>query len=145
MKTRHISLTAILIAATAAALFAVGGPQHNVAAQETQNSEQNSTIKTRKAACRCGKLSVTYNGPEPERITLCHCNSCQSRTGTMFSVQGRFPRGKAKIEGKSTKWTFPSESGKRVTYRSCDSGGPRITSALCAVRPFTGTLPRHRT
>jgi hypothetical protein len=49
----------------------------------------------------------------------------------MFSVQGRFPRGKVKIEGKSTKWKFPSDSGKRVTYRSCDSGG--ATYHFCPV------------
>ena len=94
-------------------------------------SEQGSAIKTHKASCRCGKLTVTYKGPDPERITLCHCNSCQLRTGTAFSIQGRFPRAKAKIEGKSTKWTFPSDSGKPVKYRSCDSGG--ATYHFCPV------------
>jgi hypothetical protein len=27
------------------------------------------------------------------------------------------------IEGQSTTWTFPSEGGEPVTFRSCDSGG----------------------
>jgi len=146
MKTRHTCLNAILIAAFAAALVAVGGPKDDVAAQETQKSdstktrdgdpksEKDSAIKTRKASCRCGKLSVTYKGPDPERVTLCHCNSCQLRTGTAFSIQGRFPREHAKIEGKSTKWTFPGDSGKPVTYKSCDSGG--ATYHFC---PMCGT------
>ena len=145
--TQHTCLHAMRIAVIAAALLTVCGPKDDAAAQETKKetqtpdsaktragdpkSEQGSAIKTRKASCRCGKLSVTYKGPDPERITLCHCNSCQLRTGTMFSVQGRFPRGKVKIEGKSTKWTFPSNSGKRVTYRSCDSGG--ATYHFCPV------------
>jgi len=144
--TQHTCLYAMLIAVMAASLLTVCGPKDDAAAQETKKetqtpdsaktradlkSEQGSAIKTRKASCRCGKLSVTYKGPDPERITLCHCNSCQLRTGTMFSVQGRFPRGKVKIEGKSTKWTFPSDSGKRVTYRSCDSGG--ATYHFCPV------------
>ena len=94
-------------------------------------SEQGSTIKTRKSSCRCGKLNVTYKGPDPERRTLCHCNSCQLRTGTAFSIQGRFPRDKVKIEGRSTKWTFPNDGGKQVTYRSCDSGG--ATYHFCPV------------
>ena len=130
------------IAVIAAALFTVCGPKDDVAAQETKKetqtpdsaktradlkSEEGSAIKTRKASCRCGKLSVTYKGPDPERITLCHCNSCQLRTGTAFSIQGRFPRGKVKIEGKSTKWTFPSDSKKQV----CDSGG--ATYHFCPV------------
>ena len=145
--TRHICLHAMRIAVIAAALLTICGPKDDAAAQETKKetqtpdsaktraadpkSEEGSAIKTHKASCRCGKLNVTYKGPDPERITLCHCNSCQLRTGTMFSVQGRFPRGKVKIEGKSTKWTFPSHSGKRVTYRSCDSGG--ATYHFCPV------------
>jgi hypothetical protein len=94
-------------------------------------SEQDSTIKIRTSSCSCGKLSVSYEGPDPERITMCHCNSCQLRTGTMFSVQARFPRNKVKIEGESTKWTFPSKSGKQVEYPSCDSGG--ATYHFCPV------------
>jgi hypothetical protein len=27
------------------------------------------------------------------------------------------------IEGESTTWTFPSDSGKPAEFRSCDSGG----------------------
>ena len=145
--TQHTCLHAMRFAVIAAALLTVCGQKDDAAAQETKKemqtpdsaktrpgdpkSEQGSAIKTRKASCRCGKLSVTYKGPDPKRITLCHCNSCQLRTGTMFSVQGRFPRGKVKIEGKSTKWTFPSDSGKRVKYRSCDSGG--ATYHFCPV------------
>ena len=135
------------IAVIAAALLTVCGPKDDAAAQETKKetqtpnsvktrsgdpkSEQGSVIKTRKASCLCGKLSVTYKGPDPERITLCHCNACQLRTGTMFAVQGRFPRAKLKITGKSTKWTFPSESEKAAKYPSCYSGG--ATFHFCPV------------
>jgi len=94
-------------------------------------SEQGSKITTRKASCRCGKLSVTYKGPDPKRITLCHCNSCQLRTGTAFSIQGRFPRDNVKIEGKSTKWTFPDDAEKPIKFRSCDSG--KATYHFCPV------------
>ena len=141
--TQHTHVQAMLIAVIAAALLTVCGPKDDAAAQETKEetqtpdsaktrasdpkSEQGSALKTRKASCRCGKLSVTYKGPDPERITLCHCNSCQLRTGTMFSVQGRFPREKVKIEGKSTKWTFPTDSKKQV----CDSVG--ATYHFCPV------------
>ena len=144
MKTKqHTCLHAMQIAATAAALLTVCGPMDAAAAQETKKetqtpdsaktrdggakSEKGSAIKTRKASCRCGKLSVTYKGPDPERITLCHCNSCQLRTGTAFSIQGRFPRAKVTIEGKSTKWTFPSDGKKQV----CDSVG--ATYHFCPV------------
>ena len=82
------------MAIIAAALVAVDGP-NEVAAQETQKSnsiktgesksEKDSATNTRKASCRCGKLSVTYNGPDPDRITLCHCNY-SFRTKRSFSI-----------------------------------------------------------
>jgi hypothetical protein len=144
MKTTQSTfLHAMLIAVIAAVLLTVGGPRDNAGAQETKKetqtakaektraddpkSEKGSAIKTRKASCRCGQLSVTYKGPDPKRITLCHCNSCQLRTGAAFSIQGRFPRGKLKIEGKSTKWTFPSDKKKQT----CDNGG--ATYHFCPV------------
>jgi hypothetical protein len=114
-------MTAVMVAAVIIAQICTADPK----------SEQGSAVRTHKASCRCGQLHVTYKGPDPERITLCHCNSCQLRTGTAFSIQGRFPGGKVKIEGKSTKWTFPSDSGEPVTYRSCDSGG--ATYHFCPV------------
>ena len=77
----------------------------------------------RKASCNCGQLSVTYEGPDPERISLCQCYECQKRTGTVLSVQTRIPREQVTIEGHSTTWAFPSEGGEPVTFRSCDSGG----------------------
>jgi hypothetical protein len=81
------------------------------------------TIKTRKASCACGQLTVTTKGPDPERRSLCHCKNCQLRTGSAFAIQARFPREQVTIEGKSTAWRFPSKSGKPVMYRSCDSEG----------------------
>ena len=80
-------------------------------------------MATRKASCNCGQLSVAYEGPDPERISLCQCYECQKRTGSVLSAQARIPREQVTIEGRSTTWTFPSEGGEPVTFRSCDSGG----------------------
>jgi hypothetical protein len=89
------------------------------------------SIKTRKASCSCGELTLTYEGPDPERRSLCNCKNCQLRTGSAFSIQARLPRKLVKIEGKSTAWTFPIAGAKPVTYRSCDSEG--ITYHFCPV------------
>jgi hypothetical protein len=80
-------------------------------------------MATRKASCNCGRLSLTYEGPDPERISVCQCNECQKRTGSVLSVQARLPIEHVTIEGQSSTWTFPSDSGEPVTFRSCDSGG----------------------
>ena len=78
---------------------------------------------TRKSSCNCGQLSLTYDGPDPERISLCQCYECQRRTGSVYSVQARLPIEHVTSEGKSTTWTFPTDSGKPAEFRSCDSGG----------------------
>ena len=76
MKTTpHTCLHAMQIAFISAALLAVCGAKDDAAAQETKKetqtpdsaktraadpeSEQGSATKTRKAPCRCGKLSAT--------------------------------------------------------------------------------------
>ena len=78
-------------------------------------------MAARKASCNCGKLSVTYEGPDPERISLCQCYDCQRRTGSVLSVQARLPIEHLTIEGQSTTWTVPSDSGKPASR--CDSMG----------------------
>ena len=80
-------------------------------------------MATRKTSCNCGQLSLTYDGPDPARVSLCQCYECQKRTGTVFSVQTRLPREHVTIEGKSTTRTVPSDSGEPAEFRSCDSGG----------------------
>jgi hypothetical protein len=83
----------------------------------------------RTASCNCGQLSVTYDGPDPERISLCQCYECQKRTGSAFSWQARLPIEHVTIEGRSTKRTVPDKGGKPPEFRSCDSGG--VTFHFC--------------
>ena len=80
-------------------------------------------MTTRQSSCNCGQLTVTYDGPDPERVSLCQCYECQRRTGTVLSAQTRLPRENVTIQGESKTWSFPIEGAEPVTYRSCDSGG----------------------
>lgn len=88
-----------------------------------KTSKDSDVIKTRTASCNCGQLRATVKGPDPERITMCHCNLCQKQSGSVFAVQARFPREQVAIEGKSTAWKFPIEGAEPVTYRNCASTG----------------------
>lgn len=78
-------------------------------------------MTTRRSLCNCGKLSVTYEGSDPVRISLCQCYECQQRTGSVFSVQARLPIEHVTIDGESSTWSSPSDSGKPARFRSCDS------------------------
>ena len=79
-------------------------------------------MAARKSSCNCGQLSVSYDGPDPQRVSLCQCYECQKRTGSAFSWQARLPIEHVTIEGESTRRTVP-DSGKPAEFRSCDSGG----------------------
>ena len=95
--------------------------------------EPDSAVKTRTASCNCGQLRVTCNGPDPERISLCHCNLCQKQSGSVFAVQARFPREQVTIEGKSTAWKLPLAEAKLTEYRNCASLGGGGTFHFCPV------------
>ncbi len=45
----------------------------------------------REAQCSCGQVKLVVDG-EPVRIAVCHCYSCQLRTGSALGVQARFNR-----------------------------------------------------
>ena len=72
----------------------------------------------RHAACSCGQLKATCEG-EPVRLSMCHCLECQKRTGSIFGVQARWPRGQVKLEGNATKFRRAGDSGKWVTFYFC--------------------------
>jgi hypothetical protein len=80
---------------------------------------------TRTASCSCGKLCVTCEG-DPVRISMCHCNACQKRTGSVFGTQARFPREQVTIEGRSTTFTRLGDSGKPITFHFCPECGSTV-------------------
>jgi hypothetical protein len=77
---------------------------------------------TRHASCSCGQLKVVCEG-EPVRISMCHCNACQQRTGSVFGVQARFPREQVRIDGKATRFARKADSGNTLTYGFCPECG----------------------
>jgi hypothetical protein len=104
-------------------------------------SEQGAAIKTRKASCNCGQLRVTCVGPDPERISLCHCNLCQKQSGSAFAIQTRFPREQVTIEGKATVWKISAKEAEALPYENCASLG--ATFHFCSVCGSTVHYTSH--
>jgi hypothetical protein len=90
---------------------------------------QGSAVKTRKASCTCGQLTLTTVGPDPEQVSLCHCKNCQKQTGSAFSIQATCPKEQVTIGGKSAAWKFPVAGAKPVAYRNCSRTG--VTFHFC--------------
>jgi len=82
-------------------------------------------MTTRRAACSCGQLTLTTEG-DPIRISMCHCLACQRRTGSVFSVQARFPREKVTVTGRSTSYVLTGDSGGRATFHFCPDCGATV-------------------
>lgn len=158
MKTsRRICLREMLRTGAAAALFAVSGPKGHAIADDTKKdtlaadstktrsgnpkSEQNAAIKTRNASCNCGQLRVKCVGPDPERISLCHCNLCQKQSGSAFAIQARVPREQVTIEGKATAWKISAKEAEALPYKTCVSLG--ATFYFCPVCASTVYYTSH--
>lgn len=80
----------------------------------------------RVAACMCGKLTARCSG-EPVRVSVCHCLSCQRRTGGAFSVQARFPSYAVNLEGDRQTFAQRGDSGRMLTCWFCPDCGVTVT------------------
>ncbi len=80
---------------------------------------------SRSAGCDCGALKVTCSA-EPKLISLCHCLACQRRTGSPFGIAAFFNRSDVLVEGASTAYERPSESGFPVRFHFCPICGSTV-------------------
>ena len=77
----------------------------------------------RMARCHCGDLELACEG-EPRRVSMCHCEDCQRRTGSAFSVAVFFDRDKVRrVRGAPRQYERPSASGHAVVFHFCPRCG----------------------
>lgn len=82
-------------------------------------------MTTRHAECSCGQLTATTQG-EPVRISVCHCLSCQRRSGSAFAAQARFPRERVKVTGRATQYVRTADSGNKLVFNFCPDCGATV-------------------
>jgi len=82
-------------------------------------------MTTRSASCSCGQLKATARG-EPIRVSVCHCLSCQQRTGSAFGVQARFPSDQVTLEGQSGQYVRVADSGNKLIFNFCPTCGATV-------------------
>jgi hypothetical protein len=59
-------------------------------------------------------------------VAMCHCASCQKRSGSQFGSGAFFQRGNVTIEGEYKSFTRPADSGKTLTNHFCPECGTSI-------------------
>jgi hypothetical protein len=77
----------------------------------------------RTARCHCGDLELACEG-EPAKVSMCHCDDCQRRTGSAFSVAVFYDRDKVRlVRGAPRQYERPSASGFPVVFHFCPRCG----------------------
>jgi hypothetical protein len=82
-------------------------------------------MRLRQASCSCGQLGLTISAA-PLRISICHCQACRRRTGSVYGVQARFDRAAVEIRGRSTAYARTADSGARLTFHFCPDCGSTV-------------------
>lgn len=82
-------------------------------------------MSERVASCHCGALSIACSG-EPRKVSLCHCQQCQRRTGSAFSVAVFYDRAQVAVQGEAASYVRPSASGFAVDFRFCPVCGSNL-------------------
>jgi hypothetical protein len=72
-------------------------------------------MPTREAACSCGQLRLTAEG-DPFAISICHCLSCQRRTGSAFGMQAGFKSEQVSVDGRYSDYSRISDESDRKEH-----------------------------
>ena len=83
-------------------------------------------MTTRTAQCACGRVEIVVEN-EPVRVVACHCDFCQKRTGSVFSVHAFFAEEQVVAITGETK----SYNGLEVDGVGA-AGGSVVDSHFCA-------------
>ncbi|MBY3088616.1 GFA family protein [Rhizobium laguerreae] len=79
----------------------------------------------RRASCSCGQLAATAEG-EALVVSVCHCRSCQSRTGSAFGIAAFFKAVDVELSGASKTFRRLGDSGKNIEFHFCPTCGSTV-------------------
>jgi len=77
------------------------------------------------ATCACGQLRAACKGA-PLAVSLCHCLECQKRTGSTYGIAAFFNDDAVTVEGASSIFERPSDSGYHVSHHFCPACGGTV-------------------
>jgi hypothetical protein len=86
----------------------------------------------RAASCPCGQLRATVTG-DPGRVSVCHCQNCQQRSGSAFAWQARWPEDQVTIEGEFKTWQRAGDEGGIGTFSFCPDCGATVFYVIDAM------------
>jgi hypothetical protein len=82
------------------------------------------TTSPRTASCSCGQLRIEVQG-ELRGVGVCHCLSCQQRTGSVFAALAGFAL-PYKVTGTATEYVRAGDAGAKFRFRFCPVCGSTV-------------------
>lgn len=82
-------------------------------------------MTTKTASCHCGELKVACEG-EPMFVAMCHCEDCQRRTGSSYSMGAWYERSSVGISGNDKLYRRTGEEGMDLSYHFCPNCGANV-------------------
>jgi hypothetical protein len=79
----------------------------------------------RVAQCHCGQLKAIASG-EPGRVYVCHCKSCQHRTGSVIHNGSSWEQAQVRIEGEHKVYARLGDSGLEIRWHFCPNCGSTV-------------------
>lgn len=80
----------------------------------------------RVASCHCRSLRLSCEG-DPAFVVMCHCESCQRRTGSSYNLGAWYERASVQFEGDEKIYTRTGEdSGSEYRFHFCPSCGANV-------------------
>ena len=92
-------------------------------------------MNSRHGACSCGQLEVAIEG-DPVVVYVCHCLSCQRRTGSAFGCGARFREEQVRITGETRVFERDSDDGVTRRFHFCPVCGSTVFAKTPSVPGF---------
>ena len=91
----------------------------------------------RTGECGCGNIKIRTNG-EPEIRLICHCKSCQKRTGSDYSHNVYFFHEQVEIIGEVENYTRTAQEDRFLTNYFCPECGMTLYWHMDVLPKITG-------
>lgn len=80
----------------------------------------------RSATCHCGGLNLTCDA-EPRFVAMCHCELCQRRTGSSYSLGAWFERESVTVQGNEAIYSRSgADTGTEIQFHLCPKCGTTL-------------------
>lgn len=106
----------------------------------------------RSGRCRCGRVTFEARG-EPNKVGVCHCESCRRATGSAFAVYVDYPLDAVTISGgpavwlsrPGVEWTYCGQCGSPISYYGSPWPNEISLNLGAFVHPEEFPAPHHVT